>query len=238
MVEKGDKNIMTKVCVRQPGYLPYIGFFKKIESSDVFVFLDDIQYEKNGFDNRNKIRTSEGFMWLTVPVNYKFGQFLNKIKIANNEDFCRKHRKAIKINYQKAAFFSEYWNDIESILSQKWELLIDLNIKLIEYFISKLDLSTKTIKSSKLTIKKTGSEKLLEICRKLDATTYLSGELGKNYLNEQIFHDSKIQVIYEKFEHPTYHQLNKTFIPNMSILDLLFNEGPNAITILKNSKNF
>jgi len=135
-------------------------------------------------------------------------------------------------------FFSEYWNDIESILSQKWEFLIDLNIKLIEYFISKLDLNTKTIKSSKLTIKKTGSEKLLEICRKLDATTYLSGKLGKNYLNEQIFHDSKIKIIYEKFEHPTYRQLNKTFIPNMSILDLLFNEGPNAINILKNSKNF
>lgn len=238
MVEKGDKNIMTKVCVRQPGYLPYIGFFKKIESSDVFVFLDDVQYEKNGFDNRNKIRTSEGFMWLTVPVNYKFGQFLNEIKIANNEDWSRKHRKSIKINYQKATFFSEYWNDIGSILSQKWELLIDLNIKLIECFISGLNLTTKTIKSSELNIKKTGSEKLLEICRKLDATTYLSGELGKNYLNEQIFHDSKIQVIYEKFEHPTYRQLNKTFIPNMSILDLLFNEGPNAITILKNSKNF
>lgn len=238
MVEKGDKSIMTKVCVRQPGYLPYIGFFKKIESSDVFVFLDDVQYEKNGFDNRNKIRTSEGFMWLTVPVNYKFGQFLNEIKIANNEDWSRKHRKSIKINYQKATFFSEYWNDIGSILSQKWELLIDLNIKLIECFISGLNLTTKTIKSSELNIKKTGSEKLLEICRKLDATTYLSGELGKNYLNEQIFHDSKIQVIYEKFEHPTYRQLNKTFIPNMSILDLLFNEGPNAITILKNSKNF
>jgi len=229
---------MTIVSIRQPGYLPYLGFFKKIESSDIFVFLDDVQYEKNGFDNRNKIKTSEGFMWLTVPVYYKFGQFLNKVKIANNEDYCRKHRKAIKINYQKAAFFSEYWNDIESFLSQKWELLIDLNIKLIEYFISKLDLSTKTIKSSKLIIKKTGSEKLLEICRKLDATTYLSGELGKNYLNEQIFHNSKIKVIYEKFEHPTYRQLNKTFIPNMSILDLLFNEGPNAINILKNSKNF
>ena len=196
MVEKGDKNIMTKVCVRQPGYLPYIGFFKKIESSDVFVFLDDVQYEKNGFDNRNKIKTSEGFMWLTVPVYYKFGQFVNEFKTANNEDRIRKHRKGIKINYQKATFFSEYWNDIESILSQKWEFLIDLNIKLIECFISGLNLTTKTIKSSELNIKKTGSEKLLEICRKLDATTYLSGELGKNYLNEQIFHDSKMQLLY------------------------------------------
>ena len=70
---------MTRVCIRQPGYFPYIGFFKKIESSDVFVFFDDVQYEKNGFDNRNKIRTLEGYMWLTVPVFYKFGQFLNEM---------------------------------------------------------------------------------------------------------------------------------------------------------------
>ena len=229
---------MTRVCIRQPGYLPYIGFFKKIESSDVFVFLDDVQYGKNGFDNRNKIRTLEGYMWLTVPVFYKFGQFLNEIKIANNEDWNRKHRKSIKINYQKATFFSEYWNDIESILSQKWELLIDLNIKLIEYFISKLNLTTKTLKSSELNIKKTSSEKLLGICRKLDATIYLSGELGRSYLNEQIFHDSNIQVIYEKFEHPIYTQTTHNFIPNMSIIDLLFNEGPNAANILKNAKNF
>ena len=126
---------MTRVCIRQPGYLPYIGFFKKIESSDIFVFLDDVQYEKNSFDNRNKIRTLEGHMWLTVPVYYKFGQFLNEIKIVNNEEWSRKHRKTIKLNYQKATFFTEYWNDIESILSQKWEFLLDLNIKLIEYFL-------------------------------------------------------------------------------------------------------
>jgi hypothetical protein len=229
---------MTIISIRQPGYLPFSGFFKKIQSSDTFVFLDDVQFEKNDWDNRNKIRTAEGSMWLTVPVLHKFGQKLNEVQIVNNQDWNRKHLKSIKLNYNKAPFFSKYWNTIESILEHKWVKLVDLNYALIEYFISELKIQNKTIRSSDLKIDASGSKKLLQICQVLNGTMYLSGELGKNYLDEKIFDDVGIKIIYEKYEHPVYNQIHGKFLPYMSIIDLLFNEGEKASEIIKNAKNF
>ena len=215
-----------------------MGFFKKIQSCDIFVFLDDVQFEKNDWDNRNKIKTSEGVMWLTVPVVHKFGQKLNEIKIANNGNWKDKHRKAIKLNYQKSRFFENYWTEIDDILAKEWDTLIDLNFILINYFSSKMGINTKTIRSSELKIKNSGSERLLEICKNVSADTYLSGELGKNYLDEEIFRQSKINIIYEKFQHPIYTQLGNIFQSNMSIIDLLFNEGEKSKTILENLKTY
>jgi hypothetical protein len=229
---------LTIVCIRQPGYLPFSGFFKKIQTSDIFVLLDDVQFEKNDWDNRNKIRTSEGNMWLTVPILHKFGQKLNEIKIANNQEWSKKHLKSIQINYQKAPFFNTYWDEIRNILNKEWDNLIDLNYEFIKYFVSKLNIKNKILKSSELKIDSDGSEKLLKICKKLKADTYLSGELGKNYLDENIFNKEKIKIVYEKYEHPTYNQIYKPFLPNMSIIDLLFNEGGKSLSIIKNSKNF
>ena len=229
---------MTVITIRQPGYFPHMGFFKKIQSVDIFVFLDDAQFEKNDWDNRNKIKTLNGDMWLTVPILHKFGQKLNQVKIANNENWAEKHKKSIKMNYEKSDFFKDYWEDIDKILTKKWENLIDLNYDLINYFLIKLGITTKVVKSSELNIKKTGSERLLDICKKLSTNTYLSGELGKNYLNEEIFAEAKINIKYEKFQHPNYKQLGETFQPNMSIMDLLFNEGSKSKKILKDSKNY
>jgi len=228
---------MTTVCIRQPLYLPNLGFFKKIQSSDIFVFLDDIQYGRGDFENRNKIRTSDGFMWLTIPIQNKFGEKLNQAKIVNTENWSKKHRTAIENNYHKAPHFKKYWKDIDLILSKKWEKLIDLNFELIHHFISILGLTTKTVKSSNLKISSTKSARLLDICKELNASIYLSGELGKNYLDEKIFHDEGIKITYEKFQHPTYKQIHGDFLPNMSILDLLFNEGDHSLEIISQAKN-
>ena len=229
---------MTIVCIRQPGYLPYIGFFKKIQSCDIFVYLDDVQYERSGWDNRNKIKTSDGSLFLTVPIFNKLNQTLNLVRIVNNENWQKKHLIAIENNYCKSSFFSSYWNDVSLIISKKHDKLIDLNLELIEYFKHQLDLDTKCVNSSSLNILEAGSEKLLKICQKLNAKEYLSGELGKNYLDEKIFIQNDINVIYEKFVHPIYSQRFDEFIPNMSILDLLFNEGEKSKKILENCKNY
>ena len=146
--------------------------------------------------------------------------------------------KSIQINYQKAPFFNTYWDEIRNILNKEWDNLIDLNYEFIKYFVSKLNIKNKILKSSELKIDSDGSEKLLKICKKLKADTYLSGELGKNYLDENIFNKEKIKIVYEKYEHPTYNQIYKPFLPNMSIIDLLFNEGGKSLSIIKNSKNF
>ena len=229
---------MKIISIRQPGYIPYLGFFKKIESVDAFVFLDDVQYSRGDWDNRNKIRTIDDSMWLTIPILNKSGELLNQVKIDYSKDWVYKHISAIEFNYENTSFFNSYWKDIKSILEKPYNKLFDLNIKLINYFISVLQIETKTILSSDLDIDSKGSKKLLDICKELNADTYLSGELGINYLDVNIFKNENIQIIFEKFKHTQYIQKYLEFIPNMSIIDLLFNEGENSINILKNSKNY
>jgi len=228
---------MTIISIRQPGYFPYLGFFKKIQFCDIFVYLDDVQYERGDWDNRNKIKTSDGSMRLTVPVYNKSGQKLNEVQISYDTNWNIKHIKAIELNYQKTPYFSNYWDPIKKILEKKWSKLIDLNLALIEFINQELNITTKIIRSSNLKIDSVSSQRLVDICKKLDSTTYLSGEMGVDYLDEEIFQKENIKVIYEKFEHPTYSQIHGSFIPNLSIIDLLFNEGEKSKDILLRSKN-
>jgi len=222
------------VSIRQPGYLPNIGLFQKLMASDTFVFFDDAQYAIRAWDNRNKIRNKDYSMWLSVPVIKPFKKLLKEVEI-DGDAWKSKHKMAIKSSYQETPFFKKYWNDIELIFSKRWNKLIDLNITLIEHFMEILDIHTKTIKSSELDVPGTSSQKLFNICQKLKATTYLSGKMGKEYLDEDYFSNAKIDVIYDNFPHPTYSQIYDVFIPNMSILDLLFNKGDESKSIVLNS---
>ena len=229
---------MTNVMIRQPGYMPNLGFFKKIQSCDIFVFLDDVQFVKDRFDNRNRIKSSDGITWITVPLARPvFGKKMNEVLISYETDWQNIHCNQIYENYKSAPFFFSYWSDIEKILTCKYKKLIELNFKLIEYFNHALDITTKTIKSSELAVTKTKTERLIEICSKLNATYYISGIGGKDYLNEKLFSNSGIKLIYENFIHPTYRQLHGNFIDNLSIIDLLMNEGPKSKKIINDSTN-
>jgi hypothetical protein len=229
---------MTTICIRQPGYLPNIGFFKKIQSSDVFVYLDDAQYAIRSWDNRNKIRNANKISWLTVPVIHPYHKKLDDIEISYTKNWITNHVNLIETGYSHAPYFNNYWNEIKSILEKKFKRLIDLNIALIEQCIIFLGIDTRRERSSKLSVNQTGSKRLLEICEKLGATTYRSGIMGKEYLDDNIFKEKNINVIYENFQHPTYNQYEKEFLSNMSIVDLLFNEGPNSKKIILESKDF
>ncbi len=229
---------MTTICIRQPGYLPNIGFFKKIQSSDVFVYLDDAQYAIRSWDNRNKIRNANKISWLTVPVIHPYHKKLDHIEISYTKNWVTNHVNLIETSYSHAPYFNNYWNEIKSILEKKFKRLIDLNIALIEQCIIFLGIDTRRERSSKLSVNQTGSKRLLEICEKLGATTYRSGIMGKEYLDDNIFKEKNINVIYENFQHPTYNQYEKEFLSNMSIVDLLFNEGPNSKKIILESKDF
>ena len=230
---------MTFVMIRQPGYLPNIGFFNKIQSSDVFIHLDDAQYAKDRFDNRNKIRTKDGFEWLTVPLKRPvFGKKLNEVLISYSNDWQKNHLNLIFENYQKTDYFSSYWNSIKKIIDKKHEKLIDLNINLIQFINSELKISTEIFSSSDLNISETKTKKLVSICSRVNATCYISGISGRDYLDEQLFSDAKIKLIYENFIHPKYDQLYGNFLENMSVIDLLFNMGEQSVEILSKCKNF
>ena len=224
--------------IRQPGYMPNLGFFKKIQSSDIFVFLDDVQFSKDSFDNRNQIKTNFGSEWITVPLNRPvFEKKFNEVSISYKTNWIKEHCNMIFENYKSTPYFSSYWYEIEKILNYKHKLLIQLNFELIKYFIKTLDIHTKTVKSSELSITKIKTERLIEICLKLSATCYISGIGGKDYLDESLFENAKIKLIYENFVHPKYTQVHGDFIKNMSIIDLLLNEGHKSKKILYDSNN-
>ena len=214
-----------------------MGFFKKIQSSDLFVFLDDVQYEKNWVQNRNKIRTSDGSIWLTVPVNTSLDYLLKDIKIENTTNWRVKHKKSIQINYSKTAYFKDFWPSLEQIYEKNFDFLIDVDMEIIKLLMKELQIKTETIFSSELGISEKGSDRILGICKKLGADVYLSGMLGGNYLNLKNFEESGIQVQFQNFQHPVYEQYYKPFLSNMASIDFIFNEGKNAPKILQEAKN-
>lgn len=229
---------MTIVSIHQPGYMPWLGFFKKILYSDIFVFLDDVKYVRSQYHNRNKIRIREGSSWLTVPVKSKSQENLKEVTIDYNSNWNIKHKKTLKQNYMKSRYFHDYWDFFDKTYDKKFEKLIDLNMKIIKNFMNILKINTKTIFSSELNIKKTKSERILAICKALEADVYLSGALGINYLKVEDFTKNNITVEFQNFQHPVYSQVFEPFIPNLSTIDLIFNKGKDSAKILLESKTF
>jgi hypothetical protein len=225
---------MTTVVVLQPSYLPWLGYFDQIYRSDVFVFYDDVQYDKHGWRNRNKIKTPNGWQWLTVPVQRKFGQKIYEARISYQTPWIRKHLKSIQVNYCKAPYYNrDIERRLEEVYFKMWDYIADLDIELIKLICEILGIKGKKfVRSKDLGIKGERSERLLKICQLFKADAYLTGQSAKNYLNEELFRENGIEVIYQNYKHPVYPQLYGEFIPYLSIIDLIFNCGPESLEIL------
>lgn len=223
------------VSIHQPEYLPWLGFFDKMAKSDVFVILDNVQFQKNGFQNRNKIKTSRGWQWLTVPIIRKFPQSISEVKIDNTTKWWKKHLTALKVNYAKSEYLREYLPFFEEVYKKRWEFLADLNIFLIKKLAELFGIKTKIEISSSLNVVGSDTEHLVGICKKLNAKTYLSGEGGKKYIDVTLFEKEGIELRFREYEHPVYPQQHEKngFISNMSAVDLLFNCGESAIDVIK-----
>lgn len=230
---------MKKIGIHQPEHLPWLGFIHKVMSVDEFVLLDNVQFRKKYFQNRNKIRTNRGEQWLTVPLKKKHSdQKINEIEISYDQDWQSKNLNLIKINYIKAKYFGEYFEDLKMIYKTEFGLLRDLNIELIKFILQKFEIRTKLYVSSELLddLGQGGTNVNLNICKKLNADVYLSGAFGKDYLDISKFEKEDIQVEFQDFEHPIYKQLYDPFISNMSSIDVLFNYGKNSLNIIKGCK--
>ena len=224
------------ISIHQPNYIPWIGFFYKLLLSDTYIVFDDVQYPRGkDYANRNQIKTNNGKMWLTTSVlGKKDLKPWNQVKI-NNNGWKEKHLSNIKSFYKKSPYFEKYYPMIEKIYNEEYDLLIDFNIDLIIGIlicIGKLDLNM--VLSSSIKTELTGLDKILYILKDQWATKYISGdgEGSKRYIDEQLFKDNNIELIWQEYKHPTYKQLHGEFIPYLSILDLLFNEGPNTKEII------
>jgi hypothetical protein len=222
------------IAIHQPQYLPWLGYFDKIEQSDVFVFLDNVQFKKNEWQNRNKIKTSDGWQWLSVPVIHSFGQKIFEVEINNTVQWGRKHLNALVTHYSKAPFFQDHIDFFEKTYSQEWRHLAEINIHLIYYLTDTLGMKNKKfILASDLSAKEGSTERLADICRQLSCDVYLSGRDGSKYLDLDLFEQEGIQVIFQDYKHPQYPQLYGDFEPFLSVIDLLFNCGPESLSILK-----
>ena len=225
------------VAVHQPQYLPWLGYFDKIASADVFVLLDNVQYKKNEWQNRNRIKTASGPQWLTVPVSYRFGQQINEVLVNNNENWRKKQKQAIITNYRKAAHWQQTSDVLEDIFVRPWQRLADLNIFVVRRLAEILGIATPIYVASELpAFPEDPDERLISIVRHFGADTYLAGSGGHNYMNLDKFAENGIKVSFQDYKHPVYKQLFDGFEPYLSVIDLIFNHGNESLTILRGEK--
>lgn len=227
-----------KIAITQPTFLPWQGYFALINYVDEVVFLDDIQFEKRSWQQRNKIKFLEKEVILTVPVISKnrFSQKINEVNIDKKATYIRKHKASILQNYSKAKHFDRYINKIFDIYEKDFSLLLDLNINLIKFFLKELNIKTKISFSSEMGLSEKKQFLIDKICNVKKCKEYISTIGSKNYLTLLDKNTLNYEIKYFDFKNLKYSQSGKEFLKNLSILDLLFNEGEDSIEYLE--KNF
>ena len=227
------------VSIHQPQYLPWLGYFDKVDKADVFCFLDDVQFKKNDFQNRNRIKTANGWQWITVPVKYRHPQRINEVELNHSVNWQRKHLQALVTNYRKAPFFDETIELFSDMYERRWENIAEVNLAFLERLLTLLGMTgKKTVLASHLDVSREPTDRLIDICKALGGDTYLAGAGGANYMNMERFRERGVKVIFQNFNHPEYPQLFGEFLEQMSVVDLLFNCGPKSIEIIRSANPF
>ena len=225
-----------KITIHQANYFPYPGFFHKINQADVFVIQDDIKFV-NKCTNRNKIISSSGYTWINVPIKKGHKSLpIMDVKINNEIPWGKINFKKICAGYNKAKFFHLYKDFFENLYKKEWNNIFDLNFETIKQVLIWLNIKTKIVIESELDVSGQHTERLVNVCKKLGADTYISGIGGKKYLDEKLFEKNKIILKYQNYNPIKYTQhMSKSFIPNLSIIDLLANAGSESGKLLKES---
>ncbi len=214
------------LSAHQPAYIPWAGYIHKIISSDVFIILDNVQYEKNSFINRNYLLVNNEPKLLTVPVELKnhISSKIIDIKIANNQKWARKHFQSIQLNYKKTPFYNKHIHFFENIFSQEWTYINDLNNRILEYFLFELKCNTIIKKMSETSIKGKKTDLIINLCNEFNCDEFILGVNGKNYINNELGKKNNVSFLVQKFDSENYNNyLKKKLERNLSVLDLLFN---------------
>lgn len=216
----------NKVGIHQPNYIPWLGYFYKIFESDIFVFLDDVQFSNKGAHNYHYLKTPQGSLRLKIPVEYNHGFKINEVRTKDELDWKKDHLNKLSLNYKKAPYFDEIFEDFKSILSHNYKNISVQNIEIIKFFAKKFKLDSKFVVASDLNIHTSREEKVLDICSATKATIYISGTGAKAYQQEENFIKRNISLKYSAFHPFKYKQLwGEEFLTNVSILDYLMNYG-------------
>jgi len=226
-----------RLVVLQPGYLPWLGFFDQMHWADTFVIYDDVQYTKNDWRNRNRIKGPNGPQWLTVPVHFHLGSLIKDVALPEDKRWVKSHVKSLQFAYAKAKYFDDYFLRIKELIEAPHERLIDLDMALIMYLNGTLGIDTQILYSSRMQAQSSKSQRLLNMCRECGATEYLTGDAARDYLDMKLFEDNGIEVRYHNYKHPVYPQLHGEFIPYLSIVDLLFNCGSESLDCITGQRS-
>ena len=222
-----------RVGIHQPHYLPWLRYFEKIARCDVFVVLNTVQYSKNGWQNRNRIKTASGTTLLTVPVHAPFGERLSEVRVQTDKPWRKKHWRTIAQNYAKAPAFEEHRPFIEDAYGRDWQTLDDLNAHMLAYFLSALEITTEVVYASDLDVPGDATERLVNLVRAVGGDRYYSGAYALDaYLDTEAFEKAAIALDLQQWRAPEYPQLHGAFEPDLAILDLLLNCGDESLGVL------
>lgn len=224
------------VSISQPRYLPWLGYIERLAQCDLFIHLDTVQYSPRDWENRNRIKTAQGTTWLTVPVKAGHRARIPDVLIDNEQGWQYRHWETLKTAYGRAPFFKTYASAFEAIYCERaWDTLTEWNLAALETVCGCLGISPQTTMASTLEPGGAGSELILNLCRQVGATVYLSGSQGRNYLDQTAFAAANIEIQYQDYVHPVHPQVHGAFVPNLAVVDLLFNCGPRSLKMLRTS---
>jgi len=229
-----------RIAILQPGYFPWLGFFDQEMSVDTFVLYDDVQYDRRGWRNRNRMKTPDGPRWLTVPVEQKgmYDQIIRDVRIDNDRPWRKKHIGTIESVYKKAPYFDTLYPEFRQILERGHVYLWELDLDIIVWINRRLEIDTPIVMASELNVGGEKSGRLLAICKKLGADQYYSGAAARHYLDVGMFEDAGISVYYQEYVHPVYPQLHGGFISHLSALDLMMVALPEARRIIESGRKW
>lgn len=222
------------VGIHQLHYLPWLRYMHKIACADVFIVLDNIQYNKNGYQNRNRIKTPAGSQLLTVPVFERLGQPLDNVRIDNKRPWARKHARSIAQHYARAPHYPAHAAWLADVYGRRWDRLSDLNRVMLEAFLEQLGVDTPVVYASALDVPGVATERLVNLIKAVGGDTYLSGAHAvDSYLDAAAMADAGITLRRQQWIAPVYPQCSAPFVADLSILDLLLNCGPDARAVLE-----
>lgn len=231
-----------RVAVLQPSYLPWLGYLDQLDAADVFVFYDDVQFDPGGWRNRNRIKTSQGVRWLTVPVTHDRDAgaalpMLPNVRVADTP-WRRKHLSTLRQAYARTPRVELVTEGLERVLDRGHASLVDLTVDTVEFCAALLGIQAETVRSSALGIDGSQSGRLLNICRALGATHYLSGAAARSYLDIGLFREAGIEVEFQDYQHPSYPQPHGEFVPYLSVIDLIANVDEHALDVLRSGRRY
>ena len=225
-----------RVTIHQPQFMPWLGYLDKVDQADLFLILDTVQFKKNEWQNRNRIRTARGWQWLTVPVLHHCGQRIYEVVINPTASWTSQHLRALDIHYGRAPYSDHYLSQLREIYARPWTNLSDLNKTTVHWLLNAYGITTPIRYASEFEAREEPTDRLIDLCQIVGASEYLAGAGAQDYMDITRFKASGLRLAIQTFVHPSYRQIYDPFEPNLSALDLLLMQGPEALETLRQAR--